>query len=323
MDYPAFFEAHIRSVIEQYNAERSKAANGCGFVFITDVHIHLNGRAGVPLIQEIGRCTDVKTVLCGGDHCWAFGSKAQCLADFADSLEYMDPIRDSMTLLHAKGNHDATVRSSWDLDTGYTMPYDQVQHILMEHSSAASGAVKGKTYCYHDDPAAKVRYVILDTSEFHGPEDTAWGIKIGMSDDQLTWLARCALRLPDEQWSVVVMGHVPCVPELPSYSDRLLDLTCILEAFKAKAGCRYGDFTDYPGELVAYLCGHNHKDRHAVHNGILHISTGCDAYCRDDDMSRNVGEPENTLFDLVWIDPERRSLKLFRIGAGKSREFFY
>ena len=323
MDYPAFFEPNIRSVVEQYNAEQGLNADGCGFVFITDVHIHLNGRASVPLIQEIGRCTDIKTVLCGGDHCWAFGSKAQCLADFKDSLGYMDPIRDSMDLFHAKGNHDCTVRSSGDLDTGYTMPFDQVQRIFAEHSSAASGAIAGKTYYYHDDTAARLRYVVLDTCEFHDSEDTAWGIEIGMSDDQLFWLSNSALRLPDERWSVIVMGHVPCVPELPGFSDRLHDLASILEAFKVKSRCKYGDFTASHGELVAYFCGHNHKDRHTVHNGVLHISTGCDAYCKDDDMSRNVGEPENTLFDLVRVDAVRHRLKLFRIGAGKNRDYLY
>ena len=71
----------------------------------------------------------------GGDHCWAFGSKAQCLADFEDSLRYMDPLRDLMKLYHVRGNHDATVRSTWELDTGYTMPYDEVQAAYNDYNN--------------------------------------------------------------------------------------------------------------------------------------------------------------------------------------------
>lgn len=323
MDYPSFFESHIKTVIDSYNSEREKITNGCGFVFITDLHIHLNGRASVPLILELGKCTDVRTVLCGGDHCWAFGSKAQCIADITDSLCYMDPIRGRMELFHAKGNHDATVRSSGELNTGFTMPYEQTQQMLAQHMSIPSGYVAGKTYFFHDDEDAMVRYIVLDTNEPHAAEATAWGIGNGMKDEQLRWLADIALRLPGDAWSAIVMGHIPCCSEMKGYCPQLDALRCVLEAFKHKSACEYGDFSLAQGELVAYLCGHNHVDSSEIQNGLLHISTGCDAYCKDDRYSRNVGEPENTLFDLFLLDKERKQLKIFRIGAGSSRQFDY
>lgn len=323
MEYPHFFGEHLHQVIQAYNAAKAKIRNHASFLFITDVHIHLNGRASVPLILEIGAATDVDTVLCGGDHCWAYGSKAQCIADFKDSLCYMDPIRESMKLFHARGNHDATVRSSAELDTGYTMPYDQVQKLFDEHTSNPSGRVKGKLYYYSDDHKAKLRYVIVDTSELHMDEDCAWGVVYGISDAQLRWLCDCALQLPDRAWAVVVLGHVPCTPQLHSYHEKVEDLRLVLEAFACKSECKFGDFSAAKGELIAYLCGHSHKDRAAFENGVLHISTGCDSYCKDDDLPRGVGTIDNTLFDLFLVDKDQKSIQVFRIGAGKDRQFKY
>lgn len=321
--YPPFYEPHVCQVVEAYNAQRQKSEESVGFFFITDIHIHLNGRASVPLIRRIGKETGVDTVLCGGDHCWAFGSKAQCLLDFNDSLHYMDPIRESMKLYHARGNHDCTVRSSWELNTGYTMPYAQVREAFREHTSPANGSVDGKLYYYADDPSGKVRYIILDTSEEHEEEDSAWGVCYGMTREQLCWLANTALRLPGEDWTAIVMGHVPCTPELSSYASELDDLRLILEAFHKKAACGYGDFQNAQGELAAYICGHNHKDQSAVTNGVLHISTGCDAYCKDDIHPRDVGCIHGTLFELFLLDKKAKTLQAFRIGAGESRNFAY
>ena len=323
MEYPKFFEAHIQDVIDRYNAARALVKNAASFVFITDVHIHLNGRASVPLILRIGESTDVKTVVCGGDHCWAFGSKAQCVADFADSLQYMDPIRDNMMLYHVRGNHDATVRSSWELDTGYTMPYDQVQKLFSDHGTKADFYEPGKLYGYVDDAKAKVRFVILDTTEHQLGEDAAWGVQYGMSKEQLAWLCDRALRLPGKEWAVIVFGHVPCVQELTGSHAEYANLRLVLETFKNKGTCEFGDFTNADGELIAYICGHNHHDGAATVNGLLHISTGCDSYCKDDGISRDVGKAENTLFDLFLVDKDERSIQVFRVGAGQDRAFRY
>lgn len=323
MEYPAFFEEHISSIAERFASAREIIANSVAFIFITDVHIHLNGRASVPLILELGKRTGVDTVLCGGDHTWAFGSKAQCLADFADSMAYMDPLRDSMKLYHARGNHDVTVRSSWELNTGYTMPFDQVQRLFMAHMTPPTGVVVGKLYYYTDDPRSKIRYIVLDTCEGQGDEDAAWGVDIAVTDGQLQWLCKDALQLPGVDWSVVVMGHVPCVESIAGYHKSMDGIRVILEAFKAKKPCGYYDFSRSAGELVAYICGHNHKDRSAVCNGVLHISTGCDSYCKDDDLPRDVGTINNTLFDLFLLNRSEKKLLAFRIGAGRDREFDY
>lgn len=322
-EYPLFYEGHIQGVIAAYKEAKAKASDAVGFVFITDIHIHLNGRASVPLLLKIGRETDVETVLCGGDHCWAFGSKAQCLTDFSDSLNYMDPLLKNMKLYHARGNHDCTIQSSFELTTGYTMPYEQVQQIFAVHSTPANGCVPGKLYYYADDAENKIRYIIVDTTENHLDENSSWGVENGMNEDQLEWLAEVALQLPGADWAAVTMGHVPCADELLHGKCNLDSLRLILEAFKNKTSCAYADFTKAKGELVAYLCGHTHRDASAVTGGLLHINTGCDAYCKDDGIVRDVGRIDNTLFDLFLLDRSAKTLRAFRVGAGKDRLFHY
>ena len=236
----------------------------------------------------------------------------------------MDPLRETMDLYIARGNHDVTVRNSWEDDRGYTMPYAQVQEIFAGNNSPANGAVEGKLYFYADDPVSRTRYVILDTSEQHLSQETGWGVLTGMEPEQLHWLCNTALRFDnDEDWSIVVMGHIPCAEEVVGYSPELLTLAQILEAYKNKSSCAYGDFSNCKAELVMYLAGHSHKDRDAVSKGVLHITTGCDSYCRDDDMSRSIGTVENALFDLFLVDRDKKTVQVFRIGAGNNRTFQY
>lgn len=323
MEYPAFYEEHIRQVISDYNAARSAIQNAVSFFFITDLHIHLNGRSAVPLMLEIADHTDVKTVLCGGDICWAWGSKAECISQLEDCLTYMDPLKQNLNLYIARGNHDATVRNSRQDPRGYTMPFEQLQPYFAAHNSPASGAVEGKLYFYADDAETKTRFVILDCTELHEEEGTGWGVKPFLSREQICWLADVALRLPGDEWSVVAMGHIACVPQISSHEDALDALREILEAFQKKGVCQYGDFSDAKGQLIAYLCGHNHVDRQALVNNVLHISTGCDAYCKDDIYPRDVGSINNTLFDLFLVDKDNRTVQTFRIGAGERRKLTY
>lgn len=321
--YPAIYDTHIQKVIRAYCDARARISNAVSFIFLTDVHIHLNGRASVPLIRKIGAQTDVKTVLCGGDFCWAWGTEEECLWDFESALTYLSPIRETMDLYIARGNHDVTVRHCPEDAGGYTMDYEQVQKRFEACNAGANGTVPGKLYFFTDDPSTKTRFVVLDTSEGHLSLETGWGVVTGMEPAQLSWLCNTALNFAEEGWSAVVMGHIPCALDMPGYSSELEPLAQILEAFKNKTACEYGDFSNAKGELILYLCGHSHKDRDTVQNGVLHISTGCDSYCKDDGLPRSPGTVDNTLFDLFLVDKDEGRVEVFRIGAGTDRKFNY
>ena len=320
MYYPPYYQPMLDRAIDTYKAAKAQIGDPLAFVFLTDVHIYKNGRYSVPLIHRICRETGISTVLCGGDFVWAYGSKQMCLDQAILSMEYLDALREEHRVYIARGNHDVTVRRSAEDAAGYTMPYEQVSRLFAAHNSPVTHRPEGKLYFYVDDPQAKTRYVILDTSEFQESEDTSWGVNCGMEEQQLRWLCHKALQL-EEGWTVVVVGHIPCSPVLPDHAKELAPLNEILTAFKNRTSCPYGDFTAAKGKLLLYLCGHNHKDCHGYENGVLHVSTGCDAYCIDDGMPRDVGEVTNVLFDIFLADRDTGAVQTIRVGAGSSRTF--
>jgi len=318
MYYPPYYEESVCRVVRQFKEAYCRIREPLAFVFLTDVHIYKNGRYSVPLIHRICKETGISTVLCGGDFVWAYGSKQMSLDQAILSMEYLDALRNEVQVYIARGNHDVTIRRSAEDATGYTMPYDQVSALFDAHNSPVTDRPDGKIYFYVDDENVKTRYVILDTSEHHKDEDCAWGVENGMEESQLHWLCDKALAV-EEGWSVVVLGHIPCSALLPGYDTRLKPLNDLLTAYHSRTSCAYGDFAAAKGKLLFYLCGHNHKDAHAFENGVLHVSTGCDCYCIDDGLPRDVGSVNNVLFDIFLADRATGYVQTFRVGAGNSR----
>jgi hypothetical protein len=319
MQYPDFYQAHIEDVISRYNAARAQIQNSASFCFFTDIHLNMNALSTVPMIKEIGRATDVKTVICGGDFPTAFGSENQCIYSLGNALDYIADVKENMNLYIARGNHDATIVDSREHFVEHVMPYDQVQPLFAACNSPADGAVNGRMYLYADDPATKTRYIILDTSEYHLIPDIDPKERHGITQEQLRWLQEEALHFDDgEGWSVVIAGHIPCCDQMPSCCQ-FPGLNEILQDFKNKTGA----FSNTKAELVMYLCGHNHTDAHAYENGVLHVSTSCDAYYKDGGLTRMVGTENESIVDLFLVDKDEKNVKVFRIGAGKDREFSY
>ena len=319
MKYPNFYSNHIESVICRYNEARNQIKNAAAFIFFTDIHLNMNALSSVPMIKRIGQATDVKTVLCGGDFPTAFGSENQCIFSLENALCYISDVKETMNLYVARGNHDATIVDSREHFVEHVIPYEVVQPLFAACNSPANGAVKDRLYLYADDPVTKTRYVILDTSEYHLIPDADPKDRHGMTKEQLHWLQNTALHFNDgEGWSVVIMGHIPCCNQIPSHCD-FPGLNEILRDFKNKTGA----FFSSKAELVMYLCGHNHTDAHAYESGVLHVSTSCDAYYKDGGLTRMVGTENESLFDLFLIDKDKKTIQVFRVGAGSDRQFTY
>lgn len=319
MKYPDFYQAHIEDVISRYNAARAQIQNSASFFFFTDIHLNMNALSSVPMIKEIGKATDVKTVICGGDFPTAFGSENQCIFSLENALDYIADVKENMNLYIARGNHDATIMDSREHFVEHVMPYEDVQPLFAAHNSHTPGAVEGRLYLYADDPATKTRYIILDTSEYHLIPDINPKDRHGMTRQQLDWLREEALHFDNgEGWSVVIAGHIPCCDQMPSCCQ-FPGLNEILRDFKNKTGA----FSHTKAELVMYLCGHNHTDAHAYESGVLHVSTSCDAYYKDGGLTRMVGTENESLFDLFLVDKDKKTVQVFRVGAGSDRQFSY
>ena len=314
-EIPEYFKEQIQSKIDTYNK-----LNACGFIYETDFHTKYNSMLSPVISKEIADKTNIGYFFSGGDFPYAFGTKEECIEDTKDGIEALKTVKDSLNLFIVRGNHEITIKSAGE--TGYTAPYELTQKLIMEANSDGAMAYKDKVYYYVDDDTNKIRYICTDTCDApQKAEDEYWGVNYGFSDEQIQWLINTALHLPNDEWYVVVMGHVPCVAGIIGYEDVLSPLATVLKDYKNKRNGEYADFTDYKGNFVAYICGHNHKDLHSVEDNTLFISTGCSPIFNDDVWKREENNISEILFDVFTIDKNEKKLYAIRIGAGADREF--
>lgn len=318
---------YLKESVDSAAARLAQARADAAFAFVTDTHIHAGSMSCVSMLRELARRCGLQRMFCGGDYPWAFGTREDCLNDARESLELLGGLRGDMGVYLLRGNHDFTIRTSWEDTSGYTMPYRETARLLAEYTTPDVCRPDGETYYYVDDRASKVRWIALDTCrKADAPETQSWGVKYGFDEAQASWLADTALRFEDggAGWTVFVLGHVPCGP-LP-YAETeggLMRLTTLLKDFKNRRAGAAGDFTGAQAELAAYLCGHSHVDSAAVEDGMLFISTSSSSCLQDDVWKRERGAASEELFDLFLLDRQARRLDAVRLGAGRSRTFWY
>ena len=312
---PDYLELQIQDKIGKY-----KASNFHGFLFETDFHTKYNTMLSPAIAKKLAEEINIGYFWCAGDFPYAYGTKEECIEDTVNALEVLKTVKTSMQLFISRGNHDITIKSS--KESGYTAPYDYTYRLIKEANSEGAKIFGEKLYYYVDDAANKIRYICIDTCDItQKDEDAFWGVDYGFSDEQGKWLAEQALKVEDDEWHVIAIGHVPCVKGIYAYAEELMPLGEILKDFKNKRKGLYGDFTQYKGQFVAYICGHNHKDLSVIDDNTLFISTGCSSLFNDDVWKRETGNVSETLLDLFALDKGNRMLYALRIGAGEDRQF--
>ncbi len=321
---PTYLEENFEAAVKRC-AENADIFSKCAFAFTTDYHTRDNSMSEIPMLRYLGKNNVINKVFCGGDFAYAFGSKELLLVDIALSMDAVKVINKAVPFYITRGNHDFTIKFSREPDAGgYTMPYEKACEIIMSNQPNDIIAEKDCIYYYTDDSENKIRYIVLDTlTKVQSGEDTPWGTSYGFDDAQKDWLINNALNINEDGWTVIVFGHVPCVKELPSYSDRLDTLAEVLKDFKNKRKGKHADFTNAKAEFSAYICGHSHKDRAVVEDNTLFISTASSAYYSDDGVMRIIGDESEVLFDVFFVNTKDKKLKTVRFGCGNDREFDY
>lgn len=316
-DYPSYYNSHIEDKITQYQNIKYYTDSD-SFIFLTDMHFKDNAMNAVGLINGIAKNTDLRKVFSGGDVVYAYGTTEECKDNAIKNIKYFNKLKDNIDFCAVRGNHDFTIKHNPTDTTGYTAPYDLAYNSVM--SSVTDKAIKtDKLYYCLDNKAKKIRYVFVDTNDGGTYlENDAWGLKYGLSENQLNWLKNIALNV-EEDWSVLVVGHIPCVVEIEGYHSNLDTLANILKDYKNKRN----EFADYKGEFIAYICGHNHKDMDTLSDNTVFISTGCDACIKNDIFDRTYGTTREQLFDIFIIDKTNRKIKTIRVGSGNNRTFSY
>ena len=292
------------------------------FIFTTDFHAHDNSFVSAAVMKYLHAQTGVHRVFCGGDFPYAFGAPEDCVHDTERSLDYLETLKPELELYVARGNHDITIRTSWTETTGYTHPEADTNRLLMSANSPVAECLAGDVCYYVDDPEQRVRYIVVNTSDSQSDDTTQyWGVHCSVGERQLRFLAERALHFENggAGWSVVVFGHVPCSRNIPSSEASLAPLAELLAAFRNRRPHPGANFEHTQAELAAYLCGHNHVDHAALDDGVLHVSSGAEAYYSDDVWARKPGTDTEILFDVCALDAQNRTLYMVRVGAGEDR----
>lgn len=311
--------------------EKEKSYNsGDEFIFITDTHWGDNEKQSPFLLENIVNNTGVQNVLFGGDIPRAYGAKEVIDQDVAGFNTAIRKYKQNRNYYPIIGNHDFTVKFNRTDDTGLTYGIKESYGLFGRELENYTNISNQKMYYYRDNTAQKIRYVFVNTEESIN-NNVAWGVTSKISQEQADWLINEALVVPDG-YQIFVTGHVPIHPEQPSYSSQLDVLRKIFESVNNKTSLSfdtgYGtvvnhDFTNTNTKIIAYLAGHCHKDSSKNDNGLLHITTGCDAHYSDDVWTRVPQTTSEQLFDVFFIDTENSKINTIRIGAGDDRSFDY
>ena len=181
------------------------------------------------------------------------------------------------------------------------------------HREYMTKAVYGdalRTYYYVDNPATKMRYIILSTyGEWSGGSENP-----RLDDaDQLAWFTNTALNVEDG-WTVIVFAHI-----FSTYTGTFVaGTTSLISAMASMAH----------GEVACIIQGDQHHDYTlTVNNGAIPVvCTTCDknipvSYSTpdmEDSDVRKTGTIKEQAFDVVVVDKTNKNVHFVRIGYAKT-----
>ena len=323
---PAYYGEHLAKVAARVEDLAKSCADG--FWFITDLHTPRNMLKSGPLLTRLVQTTPLRKVLSGGDLPEAFGGggeKDKATVDRTIDVwrnVYVRPIEAAGgTVYAAKGNHDFTVRSSMKETTGFTYSGREAKCILTE-GNERRGVVTNPDdpeacYYYFDNPAAKIRTIVADTTDSVTDARSYWAVEYGMHERQLGWLESQAFGTLPDGWSAIVMHHVPVTGVVGSDED--------VENFTAFRNL----LNKYHDRVILDLTGHHHCEMQTFQNGIWHVTNPCDAAYKDyinrskpwcpNLPKKDRGTIYEQTFDAVQIDTARALVHFTRVGGGGNR----
>ena len=355
---PDYWEDYLEQKISQINELKQSLGNDAfSFVSITDIHESQNlGKNSGKIAKEIMDNCDIKYTLILGDVVTrgCLNSSEEMEESFVKAEDILVPIRDKA--LQIKGNHDG----AWGYDPPNTYQYQFSNELIYKYIYSNVKKINGTHFSpeneayYIDDTENKVRYIMLnshhndelkssDGSAVHNPFRV---FRFGQK--QIDWLALTALDVP-EGYSIIVASHVPIyVAYLNSWGGENGENVLVrklLNAYNKKTHFNYSfdgefendnvnidaDFSNAKGKVLATFSGHIHYDSAISCNGIMTITTRCDAreenrdgnqYTTKDDYLYNErvkGTVTEQSFDVITVSPSQNKVYCTKIGAGEDR----
>ena len=324
---PSYYtDAWLSNLKGQIDAKLNGIVNGISFGFITDLHFKDNSLMSKYLLKYFLDNTKVPFSISGGDYPVAYGiqSDVEWAAGIAD--EYQKYIGDDK-FIQIRGNHDFTIKTDADTNTGYTAPYAYAYNHISRENERYIKLMNPEHDCYCIDIAAqKTRFVCINSCDGQSnTTSTPWGVLDQVTDEQLDWIINKALDI--EGYNIIFVMHIGCDSGIAGYSSAMDEVYKIAKAIKNKESYSHGtitkDFSNTTNTFVMCLSGHCHRDDSETSDNVLSITTTCDAYYGDDGQGAARGTTTEQAFDIFFVDFDTKTVSTVRIGRGNNRSWSY
>ncbi|MDO5152369.1 MAG: hypothetical protein Q4D50_03285 [Eubacteriales bacterium] len=311
---PGSWQTAVEAAVQTVTALQDAGGRNCvSFAYLSDCHAVPGNTsfAGHLAAAVMDRCRIPFALMCGDAAAAGTDSEAQLRQSHTAADEMLAPIG-WRRLLQVQGEADGAWNGG-SLDAKAL--YGTVFRKLAEDSRRIFGG--DGSYYYLDDPAAKIRFIVLNSS--------GAGDGFGYGNAQLNWLASMALSFEEEDWDVVLAAHVSPASGLGITIRDDAVLKGILRAFhwgqsySGTAGTAgQGDYVsvscDYTGRttarIIGFFAGHTHQD------GIVADELPCAAVT----IASTAAEP---VMDFVTVNRESGHVFLTRLGTGRDRIYAY
>lgn len=304
--------------------------NGVVFPFITDLHFTANSLNSKYLLKDVLDMTSCSMVIAGGDYAAMYGTQADLDGEYQTLLDYAGYIGHE-NWFAMNGNHDLFNAVSTTDSTRHSYTWGKTYNGIFRNSERwqIKSSVSNGYYCV-DNEAQKTRMIVLNSCEpTNAVSDFVVVGAARVKNAQLQWLYDRIAELSG--YKIIVFSHIASDSTMGSYTSAMAPVQTILEAFANKttftargSGASAdvtGTFAGTTNTLICHISGHSHKDESHVSNGVLSISTTCDAHYQDDGHGAVVGTVTEQAFDVYCVDYDAMSIQTIRFGRGSNRSF--
>lgn len=345
---PAYWEEELEFRIRDVKTLQQVMGEDCiSFPVITDIHesANLGKCSGALALRVMDEC-DIPFALVLGDGVTRESVRSEEAMDssFERLNEILKPLRGR--ILQTQGNHDG----SWGDDGTVYYRNDlrpQKMHGHIYRKMGRTGQVQfcpGVNAFYVDDPALRVRYILLNSHYAPYEEEPDGSARYStfhnarFGQQQYDWLISDALRV-EEDWAIVVGTHVPLDDSCTDYyggaqGDSVL-MRNLLAAYNARGAFtgRFAgtmgydavsvgaDFSDAKGKVLVNVAGHTHRDSFGVY-GIPVLTVRCDG-AEENQAELKAERVKGTIteqsFDIVNLSRKNNLIWTIKIGAGEGR----
>ena len=283
-----YLSAKANSII---TLARSCASNADMFYFVTDIHWTLNQKHTPAIIDWLNQRINIPRMFNGGDN-------ADYYKDTEEVSRIMRNVMKYGEYYMVDGNHEY-LQSKTFSDNFYA------------NRMFADKAVYGdpnRAYYYVDNPASKMRYIILSTyAPWQGGTEQP-----RLNDaDQISWFTNTALDVEDG-WTVIVFAHIfstlnhTLVTGATSYITAMQNMAhgevaCVIQ------GDQHHDYTmSLANGTIPLVCSTCDKNKPVASNDV------------EDADKRLAGTTNEQAFDVVVVDKTAKEVHFVRIGYAKT-----